>query len=147
MATIAVAAREATHPQTGAPFADLGDIDMEIGMGQHGEGGGGRQPMKSADETVEIMMGALLKDLNIKTGEKLMVIINGSGGTTLMEQLILFRGCVKYLEKLGIEVVANMVGEILTVQEQAGFQMFIARMDEELLDYWNVSAKTPYFSR
>lgn len=147
MATIAVAAREATHPQTGAPFADLGDIDMEIGMGQHGEGGGGRQPMKSADETVEIMMGALLKDLNIKTGEKLMVIINGSGGTTLMEQLILFRGCVKYLEKLGIEVVANMVGEILTVQEQAGFQMFIARMDEELLDYWNVSAKTPYFSK
>ena len=53
----------------------------------------------------------------------------------------------KYLEKLGIEVVANMVGEILTVQEQAGFQMFIARMDEELLDYWNVSAKTPYFSK
>ncbi|MGL4786311.1 MAG: dihydroxyacetone kinase subunit DhaK, partial [Cetobacterium sp.] len=147
MATIAVAAREATHPQTGAPFADLGDIDMEIGMGQHGEGGGGRQPMKSADETVEIMMGALLKDLNIKTGEKLMVIINGSGGTTLMEQLILFRGCVKYLEKLGIEVVANMVGEILTVQEQAGFQLFIARMDDELLDYWNVSAKTPYFSK
>lgn len=103
--------------------------------------------MKSADETVEIMMGALLKDLNIKTGEKLMVIINGSGGTTLMEQLILFRGCVKYLEKLGIEVVANMVGEILTVQEQAGFQLFIARMDDELLDYWNVSAKTPYFSK
>ena len=78
MATIAVAAREATHPQTGAPFADLGDIDMEIGMGQHGEGGGGRQPMKSADETVEIMMRAFLKDFNIKTGENLIVIINGS---------------------------------------------------------------------
>lgn len=147
MATIAVAAREATHPQTGAPFADLGDIDMEIGMGQHGEGGGGRQPMKTADETVEIMMGALLKDLNVKSGEKLMVVINGSGGTTLMEQLILFRGCVKYLEKLEIEVVANMVGEILTVQEQAGFQMFIARMDEELLSYWNGPARTPYFSK
>ena len=147
MATIAVAAREATHPQTGAPFADLGDMDMEIGMGQHGEGGGGRQPMKSADETVEIMLNALLKDLNVKSNEKLMLIINGSGGTTLMEQLILFRSSVKYLEKMNIEVVANMVGEILTVQEQAGFQMFIARMDKELLRYWNAFAKTPYFCK
>ncbi len=147
MATIAVAAREATHPQTGASFADLGEVDMEIGMGQHGEGGGGRQAMKSADETAEIMMGALIKDLNISPGEKIMLIINGSGGTTLMEQLIIYRACVKYLEKFNIEVVANMVGEVLTVQEQAGFQMFIGRMDNELLKYWNVSAKTPYFSK
>nr|WP_307775214.1 dihydroxyacetone kinase subunit DhaK [uncultured Cetobacterium sp.] len=147
MATIAVAAREATHPQTGVSFADLGEVDMEIGMGQHGEGGGGRQAMKSADETAEIMMGALIKDLNISPGEKIMLIINGSGGTTLMEQLIIYRACVKYLEKFNIEVVANMVGEVLTVQEQAGFQMFIGRMDNELLKYWNVSAKTPYFSK
>lgn len=147
MATIAVAAREATHPATGAPFADLGDIDMEIGMGQHGEGGGGRQPMKTADETIEIMMNALVKDLDIKSGEKVMVAVNGSGSTTLMEMLILYRASVEYLKGLGIEVVANWVGEILTVQEQAGFQLFIARMDDELLEYWNAPCRTPYYSK
>lgn len=147
MATIAVAAREATHPATGAPFADLGDVDMEIGMGQHGEGGGGRQPMKSADETIEIMMNALVKDLDIKSGEKVMVAVNGSGSTTLMEMLILYRAAFEYLKGLGIEVVANWVGEILTVQEQAGFQLFIARMDDELLEYWNAPCRTPYYSK
>ena len=62
-----------------------------------------------------------------------MVVINGSGATTLMEQLIVFRACHKLLAEKGIEVVASAVGEILTVQETAGFQMFIARMDDELL--------------
>ena len=147
MATIAVAAREATHPATGSPFADLGDDAMEIGMGQHGEGGGGRQPMKSADETIEIMMNALVKDLDIVDGEKVMVIVNGSGATTLMEMLILYRASVQYLEKLNIEVVANWVGEILTVQEQAGFQLFIARMDDELVQLFNAPCRTPYYSK
>ncbi|MEG0177177.1 dihydroxyacetone kinase subunit DhaK [Anaerorhabdus sp.] len=147
MATIAVAAREATHPATGAPFADLGDEDMEIGMGQHGEGGGGRQKMKTADETIEIMMNALVKDLDITSGEKVMVIVNGSGATTLMEMLILYRSSVNYLKNLGIEVVANWVGEVLTVQEQAGFQLFIARMDDELLGLWNSPCKSPYYTK
>lgn len=147
MATIAVAAREATHPATGAPFADLGDEDMEIGMGQHGEGGGGRQKMKSADATIEIMMNALVKDLDVKAGEKVMVIVNGSGATTLMEMLILYRASVNYLKNLDIEVVANWVDEILTVQEQAGFQLFIARMDDELLRLWNAPCNSPYYTK
>ena len=56
-----------------------------------------------------------------------MLIINGSGATTLMEQLIVYRAAVKELAKQDIEVVANFVGEMLTVQEQAGFQMFMAQ--------------------
>ena len=145
MATIAVAARCATHPATGAEFGDLGDVDMEIGMGQHGEGGGGRQPMKSAKETVEIMANALVKDIPLVKGDKAFVMINGSGAPTLMEMSILYKDCVKYLEGLGIEVVANMVGEILTVQEQAGFQLNIAKWDEETLRLWNTPAHTAAF--
>lgn len=147
MATIAVAVRGATHPTTGNPIAELGEDDMEIGMGQHGEGGGGRMPLKTADETAQIMIDALLKDLDIKAHEKLMLIINGSGATTLMEQLIIFRKCYKYLAEKEIEIVANYVGELLTVQEQAGFQMMIARMDDELLSYWNKPCCTPYYKR
>lgn len=146
-ATLAVAARGATHPMTGEMISVLGENEMEIGMGQHGEGGGGRSEMKTADETAQIMMDALLKDLDVKSGEKLMVIINGTGSTTLMEQLLIYRKCHKYLEEKGIEIVARVVGEILTVQEQAGFQMFIARMDDELLKYWNAPCNTPYYKR
>lgn len=147
MATIAVAAKGATHPSTGGVIAELGEDDMEIGIGQHGEGGGGRMPLKTADETAQIMLDALLKDLDIKTGEKLLVVINGTGATTLMEQLIVFRKCYNYLTEKGIEVVANAVGELLTVQEQAGFQMMVARMDDELVHYWNQPCNTPYFKK
>ena len=147
MATLAVAVRGATHPQTGTLLAELGDDEMEIGMGQHGEEGGGRQPMKSADETAAIMVNALAKDIGIQPGEKVMLIVNGSGATTLMEQLIVYRAAVKELAKQDIEVVANFVGEMLTVQEQAGFQMFMARMDDELLRLWNAPCNTPYLKK
>jgi len=145
--TVAVAVSGATHPATGSIISTLGEDEMEIGMGQHGEGGGGRIPLKTADETAVLMMDALLKDLEIKAGEKLMVIINGTGSTTLMEQLIVYRKCEQYLAELGIEVVARVVGELLTVQEMGGFQMFIARMDDELLGYWNAPCKTPYMTK
>ena len=79
MATLAVAVNGATHPATGSLLADLGEDEMEIGMGQHGEGGGGRQSMKSADETAQIMLDGLLADLDIKDGEKIMLILNGTG--------------------------------------------------------------------
>ncbi len=147
MATLAVAVRGATHPATGSVIADLAEDEMEIGMGQHGEGGGGRQTMKSADETAVIMVNALLKDLSIKEGEKLMLVLNGTGATTLMELFIIYRKCVEYLASKKIEVVANYVGELLTVQEQAGFQMFMARMDDELLGYWNAPCNTPYMKK
>ncbi|MDR2252868.1 MAG: dihydroxyacetone kinase subunit DhaK [Bifidobacteriaceae bacterium] len=147
MATLAVAVRGATHPSTGAALADMGEDEMEIGMGQHGEGGGGRQPMKTADETADIMVQALLDDLSIEPGEKVMLILNGAGATTLMELFIIYRECEKYLESKGVEIVARFVGELLTVQEQAGFQMFMARMDEELLRYWDAPCLTPYLTK
>lgn len=147
MATISVALRCATHPANGESFGELGDDDMEIGMGQHGEGGGGRQPMKTSKETIAIMANALVKDIPLKKGDKCFVMVNGSGATTLMEMFILYKDCVAYLNDLGIEVVANMVGEILTVQEQAGFQLNISKWDDEFLRLWNTSAHTFAFSK
>lgn len=147
MATLAVAVRGATHPATGSQLAELAEDEMEIGMGQHGEGGGGRQKMKSADETAEIMVNALIHDLSIKEGESVMLILNGSGATTLMELFIIYRKCEELLKEKNIKIVANYVGELLTVQEQAGFQMFMARMDDELLHYWNAPCNTPYLKK
>jgi len=147
MAALAVAARSATHPLTGILLAELNDDEMEIGMGNHGEGGGGRQKMKSADETAEIMLNTLLKDLSVMPGEKLMLILNSVGATTLMELFIVYRKCEQLLKAKNIEIVANYIGELLTVQEQVGFQMFIARMDDELLRLWNAPCNTPYFKK
>ena len=102
--------------------------------------------MKSARETAAIMTQALLDDLSIEKGEEVMLIVNGSGATTLMEQLIVFKDCVEYLKDKGVNVAASHVGELLTVQEAAGFQLFMARMDDEMMKYWKAPCDTPYYT-
>lgn len=146
MASITVKSTDATHPQNGMSFGDLGETDqMEIGAGQHGEGGGVRVPMASSAETVALVAPKLVEELGLSQGDKAFVMINGCGATTLMEMLILYKDTVAYLESLGVQVVANMVGEILTVQEAGGFQMNIAKWDDEFLRLWNAPAHTPVF--
>ncbi len=145
MRTLAVAVRTATHPSTGQPIFELGDDEMEIGMGQHGEAGTGRGKLKTADETAEIMLNMLLDDLRVTAGEDLLVILNGAGATTLMELLILFRRVAHILKARKIRLVRSAVGEFITTQEQAGFQLLIARMDPELVKLWDAPANTPFF--
>ena len=146
IATLAVATRSCTHPQNNAVIAELPDGIMEIGMGQHGEGGGGRQPMASADETAEIMLNLLLKQLKPAEGSKMMLIINGVGATTLMELNIVFRKAYKLLEEKGFKVVASRIQEILTVQEQAGFQLIVGLMDDDHIAYYYQPADAPYWT-
>ena len=144
MRTLSVAARTATHPSTGMELDPLGDDEMEIGAGQHGESGGGRMKLKTADETAEIMLAELLDDLDVNTGEELLVIVNGMGATTLMELFIIFRRASQILAAKGIKIARSLV-EYITAQEQAGFQIFIARMDRDLMRLWDAPCDTPYF--
>jgi dihydroxyacetone kinase-like protein len=145
MRTLAVAVKTATHPSTGEAIFTLGDDEMEIGMGQHGEAGTGRMKLKTADETAEIMLGQLLEDLEVRQGEELLVILNGAGATTLMELFIVFRRMSQILTQKKINIARSLVGEYITTQEQAGFQMHIARMDRDLLRLWDAPCDTPYF--
>jgi dihydroxyacetone kinase-like protein len=145
MRTLAVAVQTAMHPSTGQPIFEMGDDEMEIGMGQHGESGTGRLKLKPADETAEIMLEMLLKDLEVKPGEELLVILNGAGATTFMELFIVFRRVHQILTAKGIKVARSKIGEFITTQEQAGFQMMIARMDAELLRLWDAPSDAPYF--
>ena len=101
--------------------------------------------LKSADETANIMLQMLLDDLKVSAGEKLLVLVNGAGATTLMELLIVFRRVAQILKEKQIELVRSAVGEFITTQEQAGFQLMIARMDDELIRLWDAPANTPYF--
>lgn len=145
MRTLAVAVRTATHPATGQPIFELGDDEMEIGMGQHGEAGTGRMQLKSADETGGIMLEKLLEDLRVEEGEELLVLLNGAGATTLMELYLIFRRVAHVLAAKKIRLVRSAIGEFITTQEQAGFQMMIARMDKELVELWDAPADTPFF--
>ena len=138
VATLAVAMKSCSHPQNGAVITDLPEGIMEIGMGQHGEGGGGQKPLVSADDTAAEMVGLLCRQLEPAAGSNVMLIINGVGATTHMELNIVFRKAYK-------ELAAR--GEILTVQEQAGFQMIVAVLDDDHVEYLkNRTSKAPYWT-
>jgi dihydroxyacetone kinase-like protein len=147
MRTLAVAVRTATHPSTGSPIFELGDDEMEIGMGQHGEAGTGRMSLRTADETADIMLEKLLEDLAVTEGEELLVLLNGAGATTLMELYLVFRRVAQVLKTKNIKLARSIIGEFITTQEQAGFQMMIARMDAELLELWDAPANAPFFAK
>jgi dihydroxyacetone kinase-like protein len=145
MATLAVALKAATHPASGQQIFELADDEMEVGMGQHGEAGTGRSKMKTADETADIMLTQLLEAVKAKKGDKVFVMINGAGGTTLMEQYIIMRRIGQVLEQKGITLARARVGEFLTVQEMAGFQMHVAKVDDELVKLLDAPCDTPYW--
>ena len=104
-------------------------------------------PMMSSKETVSTVAQALCKNLDLKSGDRAFVMINGCGATTMMELLVLFKDTVEFLKAMGVEVVASMVGEILTVQEAAGFQMNIAKWDDEFIRLWSAPCHTPAYSK
>lgn len=147
VATLAVAMKSCTHPQNGMMIANLPEGEIEIGMGQHGEGGGGRTKLASANEIACEMMELLMSKLQPKPGDKALLIINGAGGTTHMEMNIVYRKAHQILENAGIEVAASRIGELLTVQEQAGFQMILGLLDADHVDYLNNRmSNAPYWT-
>ena len=147
MATLAVTLKVATHPQAGQEIGALADDQMEIGMGQHGEGGGnGPELMQSADWVAETMAKKLIRAIDGKQGEKVALIINGSGATTLMEMFVVFRKAYEVVTGAGLDIVASKCDEILTVQEAAGFQMFMGVFDDETLALYNAPSDTPYWT-
>lgn len=146
MATLAVALSGATHPSTGDVIAEIPDGMMVVGMGQHGEAGGGTQPLKTADATAEIMLEALLADIQAQSGDELFVMLNGTGATTLMELYLVLRRVNQVLEAKGMTLARSLVGEFLTVQEMGGFQMCVGRLDDELKALWDAPCNSPVWT-
>ena len=146
MATLAVAMTGCTHPQNGEPIAILADDEMEIGMGQHGEAGGGLSKILTADETASRMVAELIKATGVTSGDSAMLLINGTGATTLMEQLIVYRKAGKVLAEQGVTLVNGWCGEMLTVQEMGGFQMILCKLNEDHKALLGAPAATPYWT-
>ena len=146
IATLAVAMTGCTHPQSGLPISELAEDEMEIGMGQHGEGGGGRGKIISADETAKIMFENLSQALGIRGGERLFVIINGTGASSPMELAVVFRAVGRLASEKGAAIAGGIIDEMLTVQEMAGFQMIVCVLDETSEKYINARSDAPYWT-
>ena len=146
IATLSVALKTATHPQNGQEIGSIDEDKMEVGMGQHGEGGGGVMPVKSADETAALMIKSLVEATGVKSGDKAFLAINGSGATTLMEMLIVYRAAKKELEALGVSVLPGKCTELLTVQEMAGFQMILCKCCDTCAKYLAAPSDAPYWT-
>ena len=146
IATLSVALKTATHPQNGQEIGLIDDDKMEVGMGQHGEGGGGVMPVKTADETAALMIKSLVEATGVKSGDKAFLAINGSGATTLMEMLIVYRAAKKELEALGVSVLPGKCTELLTVQEMAGFQMILCKCCDTCAKYLAAPSDAPYWT-
>lgn len=146
IATLAVAMKTATHPQSGLAIAELADDEMEIGMGQHGEGGGGRCKLLTANETAEIMLNHLCTAIDVQKNDELMLLLNGVGATTLMELFLVNRACHIAIKEKDASIECSAIDEYLTVQEMSGFQMCLAKVDAQIKALWAAPCDAPYWT-
>jgi len=143
--TMGVALTPCTVPRVGHPGFEIGEDEMEIGMGIHGESGIRRGKLETADEITSEMMEKILEDIPYCTGDEVAVLVNGLGATPLDEQYIVARKVNLILEEKGIKVHRYYVGEYVTSIEMAGLSISLLKMDEELKGYLDAPADTPFF--
>jgi dihydroxyacetone kinase-like protein len=145
--TLAVALSPATIPASGQPTFTIGDKEMYFGIGAHGERGIRKTGLLSADETAQILVDEVVKDLSLKAGDEVDVIVNGYGSTTLMELYIMNRKVHDILGKMRIHIHRTDVGNFLTTQEMAGASVTLMHLDDELKACYDSPACTPTFAR
>lgn len=136
-----------TVPAAGKPNFTLAENEMEIGMGIHGEPGTHREELKSADDIVIHLMNKILDDMNLSKGDEVAVLVNGLGGTPLMEQFIINRKVNKILEEKNINIYKTILGEYMTSIEMAGFSISLLKLDDELKVLLDAKADTPAFKQ
>ena len=142
--TMGMAIRPCTVPAAGQPGFELNDDEMEVGIGIHGEPGTHREPLKKADEIVDLLLEKILADLDY-SGKDVAVMINGSGATPLMELFIVNNRVSDVLAEKGIKVYKTLVGEYMTSIEMEGFSISLLRLDDELKELLDAKADTPAF--
>lgn len=143
--TMGVALSPCTVPLAGKPTFTIGEDEMEIGMGIHGEPGMKREKLQSADEITERMMTAILDDLKPTAGDRLAVMVNGLGATPPEELYIIYRKAHAMITDRGMSVHRAYVGEYATSMEMAGASITLARVDDELAELLDYPAHTPFF--
>jgi dihydroxyacetone kinase-like protein len=143
--TMGVALSPCTVPAAGHPTFTIGDDEMEIGMGIHGEPGVKREKLQTADEIAERMTNAILADMPLRSGDRAAVMVNGLGATPPEELYILYRKTHTILVERGIKIHRAYIGEFATSMEMAGASLTLFRLDDELAALLDHPARSPFF--
>src|SRR5450631_3342184 len=139
--SLGVALTSCTVPAAGKPTFELGESEIEMGIGIHGEPGRERVQMATARELAGTMLDAIHDDMPLF--DDLLVMVNGMGGTPLLELYILFNEVQKILEDRGARVTRNLVGNYITSLEMQGFSVTVCRLTDELTRLWDAPVETP----
>ncbi|KZL92389.1 dihydroxyacetone kinase subunit DhaK [Clostridium magnum] len=145
--TMGVALSSCVVPRVGRPGFSIGEDDMEIGMGIHGEPGIRHGKLESADKITDEMLEKIVADLPYADGDEVDVLVNGLGATTLDEQYIVTRRISQYLTGKNIKVHRFYVGEYATALEMAGISLSLFKLDDELKELMEQPACTPFFKQ
>jgi phosphoenolpyruvate---glycerone phosphotransferase subunit DhaK len=138
--SMGVALSSCTPPAKGTPLFEIGDDEIEMGVGIHGEPGRRREKIRSANEIADDMLEAIVTDLPYESGDEVAVMVNGLGGTPISELYLVYGHVHEALEGRGIKPVRSYVGEYCTSLEMAGMSLTLVRLDDELKELLSAPA-------
>jgi dihydroxyacetone kinase-like protein len=141
--SMGMALTSCTVPTAGKPTFDLPEDQMEIGIGIHGEPGRTRMPLKTADEITTMLAEAVIGDLPFKSGDKVIAMVNGMGGTPAIELYVVYNKLHQICQGKGVTIARNLVGNYITSLDMAGCSITLLKADAELLKLWDAPVKTP----
>ena len=129
-------------PTAGKANFELGDDEMEIGIGIHGEPGRRRAKLSGALEVTDMLTGPIIEDLGLKAGENVLAFVNGMGGTPLVELYIVYDALQRILKGKHIGIARSLVGSYITSLEMAGCSITLLRVDDDMVKYWDAPVQT-----
>ncbi len=141
--SMGIALSSCTPPAKGAPIFDIGDDEIEIGIGIHGEPGRRREKIRPASEIVEEVFTAIYDDIPFEKGNRVAVMVNGMGGTPISELYLLYGLVADKCEEKGLTIAKNYVGNYCTSLEMAGFSLTLVQLDDEIEGLLNEPAEIP----
>ncbi|MER8006733.1 dihydroxyacetone kinase subunit DhaK [Streptomyces sp. NPDC094149] len=141
--SFAVALTACTTPASGKPGFDLPEDEMEVGVGIHGEPGRRREKLRPAKEIVATALDAILDDQPLAAGDDTIVMVNGLGGTPLIELYVVFNEVAQVLAAKNVTVARSLVGNYVTSLDMAGVSITVCKADAEMLTLWDAPVNTP----
>ncbi len=140
--SMGMALTSCTVPAAGKPTFEIGDDEMEIGVGIHGEPGRERRKLASADEITETLLSAVLDDGAVSSGDRVLAFVNGMGGTPLLELYVVYNKVAAMCRDRGVTIERNLIGSYITSLEMAGVSITVLKLDDEMLRLWDAPVHT-----
>ena len=140
--SMGVALTPCVVPHAGEPSFVLGEDEIEIGIGIHGEPGRERIQLEPADQIVDRLLTPILEDMPLGNGDRVLLFVNGMGGTPQVELNIMFRHAAEVLGAKGVEITRSLVGNFVTSLEMQGASITVLKLDDELAELWDAPVQT-----